>query len=215
MANVSLWSNVQVAIESALGSPQVIDTISKASPGVVTYQGADPTNGGYVKILCTGMNELNGRVVRVANVNTGANTFELEGISTVGFGTFSAGTIEPVTFGVTMTTAAGLSASGGDFSFVDTTTIHDTIASQIPGVAQPAVYTFESFWDVSDAALIALKLASDTKAQKCVRFTFANGQKVAFVGYIGASLLPVGNAQDKVTTTVAVTMFGKPSVFAS
>ena len=48
-----------------------------------------------------------------------------------------------------------------------------------------------------------------------MRFTFANGQKVAFVGYIGASLLPVGNAQDKVTTTVAVTMFGKPSVFAS
>lgn len=215
MANVSLWSNVQVAIESALGAAQTIDSISKTSPGVVAYQGADPANGDYMKILCTGMNELNGRVVRVSNVNAGANTFELEGISTVGFGTFSAGTMAPITFGTTMTTATGLSASGGDFSFVDTTTIHDTIASQIPGVAQPAVYTFESFWDVADAALIALKAASDAKAQKCVRFAFANGQKVAFVGYVGASLLPVGNAQDKVTTSVAITMFGKPTVFAS
>lgn len=215
MANVSLWSNVQVAIESALGSAQVIDSISKASPGVVTYQGADPANGSYVKILCTGMNELNGRVARVANVNAGSNTFELEGINTTAYGTFAAGALEPVTFGTTMSTATGLSASGGDFSFVDTTTIHDTVASQIPGVAQPAVYTFESFWDVSDLALIALKAASDAKAQKCVRFAFANGQKVTFVGYIGATLLPVGNAQDKVTTTVAVTMFGKPSVFAS
>ncbi len=215
MANVSLWSNVAVAIESALGSPQTISSITKASPGVLTYVGTDPANGDYIKITCSGMTEMNGRVVRVANVNTGANTFEVEGINTTAFGTFSSGSMEPVTYGTTMSTATGLSASGGDFNFVDTTTIHDAVASQIPGVAQPATYTFESFWDVSDAALLALKVASDTKAQKSIRFSFANGQKVTFVGYIGCSLLPVGNAQDKVTTQVVVTMFGKPSVFSS
>ena len=48
-----------------------------------------------------------------------------------------------------------------------------------------------------------------------VRFTFANSQKVLFTGYVGATLLPVGNALDKVTTSVVVTMFGRPTVYAT
>lgn len=215
MATVSLWSNVAVAVESALGESQTVSSITKASPAVVTYVGADPSNGDYIKLTVQGMTEMNSRVVRVSNVNAGANTFEAEGINSTNFGTFSSGSMEPVTFGTTMTTATGLSASGGDFQFVDTTTIHDAVATQIPGVAQPAAYSFTCLWDSSDTALLALKLASDTKAQKCIRFSFANGQKVAFVGYIGCSMLPVGNAQEKVTTPVVVTMFGRPSTFTS
>lgn len=86
---------------------------------------------------------------------------------------------------------------------------------QIPGVASPAVYSFESIWDVADAGLTALKVASDNKAQRAVRFTFSNGQKVYFTGYVGATLLPVGAAQDKVTTPIVVTMFGRPTTYSS
>ena len=39
--------------------------------------------------------------------------------------------------------------------------------------------------------LAALKAASDNKAQRAVKFTFANSQKVVFCGYIGCTLLPV------------------------
>lgn len=55
-----------------------ITGISQASPGVLTYTGTDPANGTDFDLSgITGMTELNGRRVRVANVNAGANTFEL------------------------------------------------------------------------------------------------------------------------------------------
>jgi hypothetical protein len=201
---VSVWSNVAVAIQSALSASQVISGVTKASTGVATYVGADPSNGDYIKISAVGMSQIDGRIFRVANVNAGGNTLELEGENTTHYDTFSAGTFEIVTFGTTLATATGLSASGGDFEFIDTTTIHAAVRSQIPGLASPA-----------DAGLVALKAAADIKAQRAVRFTFANGQKTLFVGYVGATLLPVGNAQDKVMTPTVITMYGRPTHYAT
>lgn len=215
MATVSVWSNVAVAIQSALSASQSISSISKASPGVATYVGADPNNGDYIKVTAVGMSQVNGRIFRVANVNTGANTLELEGENTTSYDTFTSGSFEIVTFGTSLATATSLSASGGDFNFIDTTTIHDSVRSEIPGAANPAQYSFENIWDVGDAGLIALKSASELKAQRAVRFTFANAYKVLFVGYVGTTLLPVGSAQDKVTTPVVITMFGRPTYYTT
>lgn len=216
MANVSLWSNVAVAIQSALGTAQTITDITKASPGVATYSGGDTlANGDLVVLTAQGMHQVDSRVIRVANVSTGANTFELEGENTSDYDTFSSGSFEEITFGTTLAVATGLSASGGDFEFIDITTIHDTVRKQIPGAASPSVFTFECIWDVADAGLVALKAASDNKAKRAIRFTFANGQKLYFTGYIGCTLLPTGSAQDKVTTQVVITMFGRPTVYSS
>ena len=212
---ITTWSNVQVAIQSLAGSPVTVTAISKASPGVASYTGTDPANGNYVRLAAQGMSQVDGRVFRVASVNTGSDTFQLEGENTTSYGTFASGSFELITFGTTMSTARGLSASGGDFSFIETTTIHDNVAKQVPGVASAASYTFESIWDASDAGLLALKAASDAQSQRAIRFTFANGQIVVFNGYIGATLLPVGNAQDLVTTQVVVTMFGRPTIYAA
>lgn len=215
MANVSLWTNVAVALQSALSAAQTISSVSKANPGVVTYVGADPTNGDYILVHAQGMSQIDERVFRVANVNAGANTLELEGENTTLYDTFVSGTFEIITYGTTMSTATGLSASGGDFDFIDTTTIHDLVRKQIPGVAAPATYSFECLWDTADAGMVALKQAADAKGKRAVRFTFANAQKVLFTGYVGATLLPVGSAQDKVTTPVVITMFGRPTVYAT
>lgn len=58
---------------------QAISAISKANPAVVTYVGADNyANGNEIYITAVvGMTEVNGRWFKVANVDTGANTFEL------------------------------------------------------------------------------------------------------------------------------------------
>lgn len=213
MAQVTIWSNVRVDMQSALAAAVSISGISKASTAVVTYTGAALVDGDYVQIFANGMTQVDGRVFRIGSAGSG--TFTLVGVDSTNFDTFSTGTFEKITFGTTMATATGLQASGGDFEFIDTTTIHDNIRKQVPGLASPAVYTFENFWDPTDPALIAMKQASDTQSMRAVRFTFASGAKVAFLGYVGATLLPVGNAQDKVTTSVAVTMFGRPTVFAS
>lgn len=213
MANVSLWSNVGVAIESALASGKTITAITKASPGVVTATAHGYSNGDYVLISAQGMTQVDGRVFRVAGVAT--DTFQLEGENTTDYDIFSSGTAYKITFGTSLTTATSLTASGGDFEFIDVTTIHDNVRKQIPGVSSPATYTFESVWDAADTGLIALKAASDAKDTRCVRITFSNGQKLLFNGYVGATLLPTGSAQDKVVTNVVITMFGKPTVYST
>lgn len=80
-----------------LEASQNITGITKANPGILTYFGADPTNGDWMFMTgIGGMTQLNGRYVRVANVNAGANTFELQdtngnNINTTAFGTYTSG----------------------------------------------------------------------------------------------------------------------------
>ena len=75
-----------------------ITDITKANPGVLTYTGADPANGDWMYLSgVAGMTQLNGRYVKVKNVNAGANTFELSdihggaNIDTSGFGAYTSG----------------------------------------------------------------------------------------------------------------------------
>lgn len=74
-------------------TPQSITGITKANPAVVTYSGSDTyANGDRVIISgVSGMVEVNNREFTVANVNTGANTFELSGIDSSAYTTYSSG----------------------------------------------------------------------------------------------------------------------------
>lgn len=213
MPNVSLWSDVTVAMQSALATAVTITGLTNASPGVVSHSGTDPSDGDYVLIAATGMPEVDGRVFRVTGQAVGS--FSLEGEDTTSFGTFTSGSFQVITFGTTLATVSDLSASGGEFSFVDITTIHDNVAKQQPGLASAASFSMTNIWDAADTALLAMKSASDTKAARAFLFTFANGQIMTFSGYVGATLLPGGSAQDKVTTNTVVTMFGTPTYYAS
>lgn len=213
MATATKWSNIAVAVQSAIAAAKTITGISKANPGVVTAVAHGYTTGDYVLLSVQGMSQIDQMVARIIQLT--ADTFSLEGIDTTNFSTFTSGSAQKLTMGTTLSSMVSINASGGDFSFIDVTTIHDNVKKQIPGVANPATFSFESLWDVSDAGLIALKSASDQSAQRAVLFTFANGQKLAFAGYIGATLLPTGGAQDVVKTQVVITMFGKPNVYIS
>ena len=99
MADPIFWSNVGVDVQTALASALTITAISKASTGVVSYTGTDPTNGDYVLIAANGMTQVNDRIFRVANVNGAANTFELEGETTTDYGTFTSGSFKVIIFG--------------------------------------------------------------------------------------------------------------------
>lgn len=213
MADPKLWSNVSVAFESALAAADTITAITKANPGVVTSTAHGLTNGDYVKLTIQGMSQLDGRVARVANA--AADTFELEGIDTTLFDTFSSGTAEGITYGTTIGTIRNLSASGGDPNFIDVTTIHDNVSKQIPGLSSAISYSLENIWDVSDTALLAMKTASDAQSQKAFKFMFADGQLMVFNGYISAPLLPTGSAQDLITSPATITLYGTPTYYAS
>lgn len=214
MATARKWSNVAVAMQSAIASSQTVTAITKANPGVATATAHGYSNGDYVFLTVSGMYQLDGRVIRVANVT--ANTFELEGVDTSAFETFTSGGAQKLTLGTSITTATTLSASGGDFDFIDTTTIHVNTRTQVPGLANPSTFQFDNIWDVSDAGLLAMKAASDAQAIRAFKFTFGTGgQVMVFAGYVGASLLPGGSAQQLVTTSSVITMFGAPTYYAS
>ena len=216
--NVSMWSKVAIAIQSALATAVAITAISKASPAVVSYTDAgssDPTAGDFLLLTVQGMHQLDGRVFRAGTVDTGANTVQLESEDSTLYDTFSSGTFEKITFGTTLAATLGLSSSGGDFKMEDVTTIHDDRDIEVPGNSSAISYTLDNIWDVADAGLVALKYASDNKLKRAIRITFANAQKVLFTGYIACSLLPGGSAPSKVTTPAAISMFGRPTVYAT
>lgn len=98
-----LYMRVHLNGGTLLNTAQNITGISQANPGVLTYAGADPVNGTWMYLSgIAGMTQLNGRFVKVANVNNGANTFELTdlagaNINTTAYTAWSAGgTMEPV-----------------------------------------------------------------------------------------------------------------------
>lgn len=214
MATARKWSQVAIAMQSALGAAITATAISKASEGIVTATNT-LANGDYVvAVNIQGMRQLDDRVFRVKSASGSA--FTLEGEDTTAFDTFVSGTFQKITFGTSITTATNLSSSGGGFDFIDTTTIHASAKSQMPGLPNAATFEFDNIWDVSDAGLKAMKSASDAQAKRAFLFTFGSGgQIMAFNGYVGASMLPGGSAQQLVTTKTTITMNGTPSVWAS
>jgi len=213
MADAIFWSNVQVAVQSALAAADTITGITNANPGVATSTAHGMANGDYVMLTVNGMPALNDRVVRLSGVT--ADTFELEGVDTTLLGTFSSGSAELITYGITMTTATGVNASGGEPEFADITTIHDNIRKQVPVVTSPMTMSFDSLFDADDAALVALKVAADALAKRAIRISFASGAKIVFAGYVSASMTPTGAAQEAVKTNVTLTAAGRPTVYAS
>ena len=216
MATPRKWSNVAIAMQSAAASAITINSISKASPGVVSYTGTDPANGDIVLLRIVGMYQLDLKVARVANVSGAGNTFELEGINTTSFETFTSGTFEVITLGTSITSATTISGSGGDFGFIDTTTIHNNVRTQIPDLPNALKYDMDHIWDVSDAGLVAMKAAGDAQALKVFRFTFGTGgQIMLFAGYVATSLAPTGQAQQVVKTPSTFTVFGTPTYYSA
>jgi hypothetical protein len=82
-------------VEAAQG----VTAISKANPAVLTYVGADNyANGDDVIVTGGDMPEIIGRRLRVANVNVGANTFELQhtdgtNLNSTAFTTYTTGAV--------------------------------------------------------------------------------------------------------------------------
>lgn len=218
--SVRKMSNVAVAMQSALATAKIITGITKAAAGVVSSVAHGFANGDYVLLEVQGMYQLNARVFRV--INKADDSFQLEAqiagtaLDTTAFDAFSSGTAKKITFGTSITTSASINVSGGDFDFIDTTLIHSNQKSQIPGSANPISISMDQLWDISDAGQIAMKAASDLQEQRAFRFTFGIGGPImTFVGYVGFTGAPVGNAQDKITSPATITAVGTPTYYTA
>jgi hypothetical protein len=214
MADPIFWSDVQIDVGLTHATALVATAISKANPGVVTYTGTDPANGQFVYFPDTvGMTELKNRVFRIANVNSGANTFELEDEDTTSYRTFVSGTAVPIATTVGMTTVQDVNASGGDPEFADLTTVHQSVRRRAPTVFSPSQYSFGCLFDATDAAHVRLAALSKSKTPEAIVFTFSDGQQFAFYAYTASSGAPTGSAQEVVKQTITFEAQGLPNVY--
>ena len=144
---------------------QSITNITQANPAVVTYSGADNfANGGNVRIdNVVGMTEVNGLEFVVANVNTGANTFELSGINSTGFGAY---------------------VSGGDVYIVDNcpgaVAFYEERLIYAGSAANPETLWFSKSADVDDFTI-------GTGATDGIKYTVAASQGVSRIEWLRGS----------------------------
>ena len=209
MTDVTKWSNVAIAMQSALAAAKTITGITNAAPGVVSSTAHGYSNGDYVYLEIQGMHEIDESVFRVCNVAT--DSFQLEdvsggtGLDTSDFSAFSSGTAKKITFGHSITTAVDMNVSGGNYADIDTTTIHANQRSSIPGLPDPTNFTFNNLWNPTNAGQVAMKNASRVQGTRAFKFTFGTGGKImVFVGTVGFNGAPGGNAQDKVTSQAVI-----------
>jgi hypothetical protein len=207
------WTNVQVAMQSALGSAKTITGVTKANPAVATSTAHGLANGAYVVIAAMGMWQLDTKTVKVANIT--ANTFELEGVDSTSFDTFTSGSAQEITFGYTFSSMGDFSTSGGDFEMIDITTIHDVTKKTIPGAASAVECSGNFNWDPADAGQVAMKNASEARVLRAMKIQFSDGSKWVFTGYPGYAGNPTGQAGGKVTSPFKISGFGRPSFYAS
>lgn len=95
-AGATSWTFApHAAIQNTFGAAHVITGITQANPAVLTYTGSDDfSNGDLVRITgVNGMSELDEDFYTVANVNTGTNTFELQGVNSTGYSAYISGGI--------------------------------------------------------------------------------------------------------------------------
>lgn len=212
------FSKVQVDMQSALATAITIGAggITKTSPGVCTYTGTDPSNGDYVVFTSVvGMIQLNNRIVRVANVDTGANTFELEGVNTTDFGTMVSANAQVITFGTSFTTFLDIAFTGGEAKTIDATTIHDEIDQELIGNFTAIEMNANLIWDPADAGQVACAAASDIKASRAFKVTTADAAKLLFYGAVGFAGVPNGAAQEVIKTPLKVKINGRIKSYAT
>ena len=215
MADPIFWSNVGVDVQTALSTAQTISAITKASTGVVTYVGADPTNGDYIVVTANGMTQVNDRIFRVANVNAGSNTLELEGEATTDYGTFTSGTFQIITYGASFNILLTIQVSGGDPEYADTTTIHDEVRKRAPTVVSPLSLSSDALFDLADPGFVEARKAYRAKTKRAILLRFGTGSKMAMNGYFSAAGVPTGQAQGVVQTRITIEAQNTPSVWTT
>lgn len=216
MANAIFWSNVGVDVQTALGAAIGISAISKAATAVVTYTGSTaPSVGDYIAITANGMYQVSDRILRVANVNTVAKTFELEGEDSTTYDSFTSGSFQVITFGASFANLQTINVSGGDPEFADVSTIHDNVRKRVPTIVSPLSLSMDAIYDLTDAGFVECNKAYRAKSKRAIRLRFGTGPKMVLIGYASAPGVPTGQAQGVVQTKVSIEAQNMPTVYAS
>lgn len=215
---ILLWKNVSVDVETARDESFRITAITKASPAVATYEGTPSLQAGDIIHIhdANGMLEVNERAFRIANINTGDKTFELEGENSTNYGALNSASAAKVTLGASFNTIQNVNGSGGEPDAIDITTIHDSQKREMNGSPSALSYSFTNFFKPDDSGYGEFKRAGQSNTKRVTRLTFGSGgPQILLVGYPFASGAPTGQGMQPVTCTCSIKVQGEVTLYAS
>lgn len=168
---------VRVEVALTYSAAKAVTAVTNADPGEATSAAHGMTEGtiGYFSGV-EGMTELEGQVASVDAVAAG--TFDLEGIVTTSFGTFSGSAdFTPVATWGTLSAATGYEIGGGDAEQLDTTTLLDNQRQQEAGMLAAQAVSFNAFSDLQAAAMAFVMKAARAAENVIIRITLSNGER--------------------------------------
>lgn len=212
-------SGLKLYMESVIAAAKTISAATNAAPGVFSSTAHGYSNGDIVLLEVQGMVEVNGRLFKVVNV--AADTFQIAGvdgstgIDTTDYGVFTSGTAKEVTLGTTITGVQDFSPSGGDIKTVPTTTVNDTVDTEIVVGATAMSYNLTMQWDPANAAQQAMIAAFQTRANKGYKILWPDGAHCLFYGTVGYTGAPGGANQGVTTSPAKISMLGPLTNYAA
>lgn len=208
---VSLPNGSLVAIGSAVGSAITTTALANANPCVVTATAHGLTAGDIV-IVTSGWSRINGKVFRVAN--PAANTFELEGLSTLDTSIYPAGsgtgTVKEVTTFTQISQILSSSSTGGEQRFLTYQFLESDNEVEIPTVKSGGGVNFEVGDDPTLPGYAAIEAANDDRAPRAIRVSLANGSKLYYYGYISINKTPSLSVNELMRVQVTVRFINEP-----
>lgn len=179
MTTAIIGSNIRVEVQQTLGSAKTISAITKANPGVVSSTAHGFDNGDVVVFtMSEGMVELDGQAGRVANKTTDA--FEIEGLDTSAYSTFTAGTCKEVTAFQTMSAAQNVSMPNPAPAKIDITTLIDKTKQYQYGLPDAPDGTINGLFNPAGTAEALIKAATKANTPLVFRLTYSDSRKSLF-----------------------------------
>lgn len=212
-------SGLKLYMESAIAAAKTLTAATNAAPGVFTSAAHGYSNGDIVLLQVQGMTEVNGRLFKVVSVAT--DTFRIAdvdgstGVDTTNYGVFSSGTAKKVTLGTTITGVQEFSPAGGDIKTVSTTTVTDTVDTEIVVGASAMSYNLTMQWDPASAAQQAMIAAFQTRANKAFKVLYPDGAHFLFYGTVGYTGAAGGGNQGVTTSPAKISMLGPVTNYAA
>lgn len=172
---------VTVEVQATTSAPKTVTAVTLANPGVVTSaaHGLSDGSAGYFTSI-VGMVQLDGQVARVDNGDT--NTFEIEGLDTTNYSTFTSGSFVPIATWATLGNASGYSIGGGEADKIDQTTLLDIIRQEVTGLLPSQSVTINGFSEFQSAGMLICQNAAMNTTALVFRVTLADGQERLFRG---------------------------------
>lgn len=210
-----LATGAKIAIGTAFGTQLTMTGVSNATEAVATLSDATTIAVNDVVQITSGWGLLDGRVARVKA--KAGNDITLEGVDTSDTVKFPTGTgggsVKEVTAFTDITQIAGVSPSGGEQQYADSSDLDDVDDKQIPSSRSAQAIELTVHDDPSLSWYAAVKAAEGVA--RPLRITFQGGSKLYAGAYYSLRETPDISRNETLKARLSITYAARPVRYAT